>query len=55
MLADEDVQKLKQEYAFLGMIVTDEFVKHFHDYTEDEIKDLELYIQRKLNDSIATQ
>lgn len=43
-LTDDRIKEIKDSFEELGVNVTDEFVKHFFDYTEDELKQIEKYL-----------
>ena len=47
-LSDEDVQELKRTYAEYGFLATEEFVRHFHDYTDEEVNKIKVWFEDKI-------
>jgi len=43
-LTDDRIKEIKDKFEKLGVNVTDEFVIHFFDYTEEELKHIEKYL-----------
>ena len=43
-LTDEKIKEIQVKFDELGITATEDFVRHFFDYTEEELKHIEKYL-----------